>query len=188
MSSFAATSTRSTGSLPGRPAANVTDLVQRTFLGCVEALQRMPKDVRFKAFLLGIARNQLLMELRKQHRRARVVVDDPTSGVAYGPTVSAAVAMRQEQSLLVVAMKKLSLDHVETLQLYYWEGLSVSEIATIQEVQPGTVKSKLFRARKRLEEEIEKAATSGALAQETIRGLDDLVRSMSDHVVTATPK
>ena len=73
--------------------------------------------------------------------------------------------MRQEQSLLIVAMKKLSLDHVETLQLYYWEGLSVAEIASIQDVQPGTVKSKLFRARKRLEEEIEKAALQWCLGR-----------------------
>lgn len=165
--------------LSGKTRGNVTDLVQRTFLGCVEALDRMPPDVRFKAFLFGIARNQLLMQLRKQHRRARVEVDDPQSGVAWGPTVSGAVALREEQSLLLVAMKNLSFDHLETLQLYYWEELSVAEIASVQGVRPGTIKSKLFRARKRLEEEIQKVAKRPGMAEQTIGSLEVSMRSLS---------
>src|SRR4051812_44332729 len=47
-----------------RTSRNVEDLVQRTLLACVESISRFQGRSTFKAFLLGIARNQFFMSLR----------------------------------------------------------------------------------------------------------------------------
>ena len=48
---------------------DVDDLIQRTFLACVEGRDRFRADSSLKAYILGIARNQLLMHLRQRQRR-----------------------------------------------------------------------------------------------------------------------
>lgn len=52
-------------------------------------------------------------------------------------------------------IKALPVDEGEALYLFYLEDLSVAEIAAIQEVPSGTVKSRLARARGRLKQQIE---------------------------------
>ena len=48
--------------------ASAEDLAQRTFLGCVEGLERLREDASFKAFLFAVARRQLLWHLRDKTR------------------------------------------------------------------------------------------------------------------------
>ncbi|MCH9680355.1 MAG: sigma-70 family RNA polymerase sigma factor [Deltaproteobacteria bacterium] len=128
------------------------DLVQRTFLAAVEVRDRVPPGVRFRAYLLGIARNQLLMFQRSSARRGRVMSSGENTGVQGGPTPSGAAAHREEQRLLLRGLRGLPLDMQLSLELFYWEGLSRAEIATVLEVETNTVKSRLQRAKARLRE------------------------------------
>jgi RNA polymerase sigma factor (sigma-70 family) len=53
---------------------DVDDLIQRTFLACVEGRDRLREDASLKAYILGIARNQLLMHMRRRERRETPLV------------------------------------------------------------------------------------------------------------------
>jgi RNA polymerase sigma-70 factor (ECF subfamily) len=53
------------------------------------------------------------------------------------------------------AMARLAAIDRETLQLHYVAGLTIPEIAGVQEVPPGTVKSRLHRARNQLVQTLE---------------------------------
>jgi RNA polymerase sigma-70 factor (ECF subfamily) len=151
---------------------NVADLVQRTFLACVEARDRFPDDADFRTYALGIARNQMLMALRKMHRAARVLETGHATGRAGGASPSEAVAHRQQQRQLLAALRRLPLDLQLLLELYYWEELRLPQIATILEIPHGTVKSRLHRARARLMQELERLDLDEDAVTSTLRGLE----------------
>ena len=160
----------------------VEDLAQRTFLGCVESADSYRGDGSFRAFVLGIARKQLLLHFRKRYRHANVF--DPTTvslqdvGPASGGTPSGLLAARDEERLLVTALRLLPVDFQIAVELFYWEELPIAEIAQVLEVATGTVKSRLGRAREMLRKHIAELATSEAVLRSTTDGLDKWARSL----------
>jgi RNA polymerase sigma factor (sigma-70 family) len=87
----------------------VDDLVQATFAGCVGAVDRMDPTRSFRAYLLGIAKNQLLMELRRRGRRPGQVALDSESVEMLTGGFSQAVELRQEERVLLAALRRLPL-------------------------------------------------------------------------------
>ena len=130
------------------------DIVQRIFLGCVEAVGRFREHAKFKTFLLSIARNQVLLHYRERERGGARVADLSVRELGGGSSPSGFVAEREEQRILLQALRMLPLDQQIALELYYWEDLSVADIAEVLDVAPGTIKSRLGRAREVLRERI----------------------------------
>lgn len=130
------------------------DLAQRIFLGCIENVARLREGGRFKAYLLSIARFQLVDYYRRRSRSF-----EPTSmsieRVAGSDTASAAMVAREQQRALLLALRRLPFDLQLTVELHYWEAVPLAEIASITEVPVGTVKSRLARARDVLRRELE---------------------------------
>ena len=100
-------------------------------------------------WLFGIARYKTLNALRQYARPSAPVEEMPeiANGTA-GPEARAAA--RSEREALLKALGRLSPEHREVMELAYYEGLSLVEIAEIVGVPPGTVKSRMFHARKQL--------------------------------------
>ena len=144
-------------------SGEVEELTQRTFLRLLEVKDRYASNGTFRAFTLGVARMVLLEFYRSRARDARV--DFGVSTIArLSTTPSVKIARKDERALVVAAMQQLSVDHQIVLELHYWEGLSVAEVAQATEVSPGTVKSRLHRARAALE-----AALGGRFPMESTR-------------------
>jgi RNA polymerase sigma-70 factor (ECF subfamily) len=139
------------------------DLVQRTFLGCVQALDRVDPDRSFRAYLFGIARNQLLLHLRERTSR-RDLPPPHTVSIAdlAGPSPSGAAIRREEQRVLVRALRRIPIDFQIAVELHYWEDLGVDEIAGVLGVPSGTVKSRLSRAREQLGARLEDEAAGAS--------------------------
>jgi RNA polymerase sigma-70 factor (ECF subfamily) len=144
------------------------DLVQRTFLGLAEAGDRFSGDSSVRAFLFGIARN-VLFEFYRSKKKHRPAAPDfaVDSLVDLAPGVSTQAAARLEMRVLLQALQRIPADLQSLLELHYWEGLSVGELASVFEIPPGTVKSRLHRARGLLHEEMERVEASPALLQST---------------------
>lgn len=145
------------------------DLVQKTFLACTETLGRLGEVRRFRPYLLGIARNQLLMHLRKDGYGRRDLPLDSRPLPMSGPAMSGVVAEREEQRVLLVALRRLPIDLQVAVELFYWEGLGVEDIAEVLGAPVGTIKARLFRARKQLEREIGRAAGTPEVGEATVR-------------------
>jgi RNA polymerase sigma factor (sigma-70 family) len=137
---------------------DIEDLIQRTFMGCVEGLERFRGDASVRTYLFAVARNQLYKFLRE--RRNRNAAIDPDLGVssvvAFGMTPSSVAAARQEHELLLQALQRVSVEQQVLLELFYWEDLPGAEIAAVLEVAPATVRTRLHRARLALQAEIAK--------------------------------
>ena len=145
------------------------DLVQRTFLVCAEGGFR--GDSSFRTYLFGVARNVLLEFFRGKRRDARVDVDFSVSSVFdLDAGLSTMAADRAEQRLLVQALHRIPLEIQMTLELFYWEDLSVGELAQVLSIPPGTVKSRLHRGRTLLREAMEKLPSTDA-ERESVRAL-----------------
>ncbi len=129
---------------------HVDELVQRTFLACVEAVERIDETRSVRAYLFGIARRQLIYHFRRSQRHDARFDPMETSVCDAAGSPSRLAAARQAQARVLDALHRLPLDLQITLELHYWEDMSVAEIAVVLEIPPGTVKSRLHRARDRL--------------------------------------
>ena len=77
------------------------DLVQRTFLGCVETRDRFRRDASFRAYLFGIAHNTLLMHFRGQRRKRDPIDFGTVSVVDLGTSPSIRVGQHEQERLLL---------------------------------------------------------------------------------------
>jgi RNA polymerase sigma-70 factor (ECF subfamily) len=133
--------------------SGVEDLVQRTFLACVEAKERFRAEASFRTFLFQTARNQLFLHYRELKRNPHLDVS-AMSAAALGTSPSAAAVRRQEQQLLQEALRRIPLDAQIVLELAFWEEMSGPEIAAVLEVPSATARTRLRRALLRLRSEL----------------------------------
>jgi RNA polymerase sigma-70 factor (ECF subfamily) len=158
------------------PAAS-EDLTQRTLLACVEQHDRFRGQASFRAYLFGIARNQMLMYLRQKDRFQKMLEFREAQGPDTIVTPSGVVAMREEQRLLLRAMEALKTDLQIAMQLHYWEGMSSAEIAGVLEIPESTVTTRLQRARDRIREMV-RTTPKPHVAESLARDIDGWARSL----------
>lgn len=164
--------------------ALVDDLIQRTFLACVESRDRFRGDASFRTYLFAVARNELLQEVRKRGRITGAMDAAEHSveslGLAGEITTPSGAAMRtQEQQLLLRALRRLPLDYQIAFELFYWEDLSGGELAEVLGEPEGTIRSRLRRGRQMLEREIEQISQDPELRKSTIDGLETWARGVA---------
>ena len=167
---------------------DIDDLIQRTFLGLVEALPRFQERAQFKTFLLAVARNQLLLHFREQARDKQRDAEDVSVhdlGVSAAP--SGYLALREEQRLLLTALRRLPLALQTTVELFYWERMGVDDIGLVLDIPAGTVKSRLARARDGLRQTLQELAAAPQVRDNTLGDLEQWALSLRD-VVSALDK
>jgi RNA polymerase sigma factor (sigma-70 family) len=158
---------------------DVDDLIQRTFLACVESRDRFRADSTLKTYVLGIARNQLLMHLRRRHRRELTSSEQLSVAEVMG-SPSRVMVDREEEKLLLQALRQIPIDLQCVVELYYWEQLSVAQMAEILEVPPGTVKSRLHRARDLLRQQLSSMDIPKQLQKTTVEGFERWASSLRE--------
>ncbi|MCH9688255.1 MAG: RNA polymerase sigma factor [Deltaproteobacteria bacterium] len=154
----------------------VEDLVQQTFAACIGAADTFRGDARFSTFLFSIARNQLYRYLRNQARdAARTRPDLSVSSIRMlGQSPTSVVARAQNEDLVLEALQRLSVEQQTMLELHYWENLRAPELAIVLDIQPGTVRTRLHRARVALQEVLKELVTTGADAID----IDEVARAL----------
>jgi RNA polymerase sigma-70 factor (ECF subfamily) len=140
------------------------DLVQRTFLRCAEHLDRFKADGTVRAFLFGIARNVFYEFLREKKRHGPEPDFSTSSLCDLQPGAVTQLSRRAEDQLLLEALHRIPIELQIAIELYYWDELSIDELAVALDVPSGTVKSRLHRARALLRDAID--AVPGALDDE----------------------
>jgi RNA polymerase sigma factor (sigma-70 family) len=148
------------------------DLVQQTFLTCVESVDGFEGRASFRSYLFAIARHTLYRHYRERHHVFDPLTVSVTALAGEDRSPAERAAQREEQRLLLRALRALPLELQTLLELGYWEGLSDKELAEILEVPPGTIKSRLRKARTLLEELMSRLATSPDLLESTRHALD----------------
>lgn len=108
-------------------------------------------EARVSTWVLGIARNKLLMSIRSRREAAHEDIDDLAEVIEdERHSVFDEVADKETSAMLAVCIEKLSPAHRECLHLLHFEDMSVAEIAELLNIPDGTVKSRLAYARTNL--------------------------------------
>jgi RNA polymerase sigma-70 factor (ECF subfamily) len=162
---------------------HAADLVQATFLAAVEGRARFRGEGSIRGYLLGVAHNLLCRHYR--NHRGHDVDLSQVSAADVGPTATQELGVKQEQRLLLQALRSIPLELQEVLELHYWEGLDTEEIGEIVGIPRGTVKSRMFRGRRLLEEELARLARDPALLESTMAGLEDWARGLRERLERA---
>jgi RNA polymerase sigma factor (sigma-70 family) len=145
----------------------IDDLIQKTFLACVESKSQYRGEASFRAFLFGVARNVLHKHYRERDRALARFDRLETSVHDLGPSPSVIRARTEEQHLLLNALRRVPIDHQIALELHYWEALSSGDIAEVLGVPLGTAKTRIRRAKQLLGQEIEALQTGATELQHT---------------------
>lgn len=136
-------------------AADVDDVVANTFLGALEAAERYdPRKGEVRAWLLGIARNQLGLLWRSQRRDQGIALairrDTELSEEALACLLEQ-MATAQEGPEMWSALGRLPADQREALLLVSQDELSSKEAAALLGITATTFRVRLFRARRAMQ-------------------------------------
>lgn len=137
------------------------DLYQDTFLKMVELGDRLDVKSNPKGYLLSVAVNLWKNRRRKYAWRARItgpvasVEDAATELPSAEPSAEAQMISREERELVRKAVGGLPEKYRLPVLLFYMEEQKISGIAEILGIPEGTVKSRLYKAKKLLKKELE---------------------------------
>ena len=130
------------------------DVAQEAWVHIVKGLPKLQDTATFPAWAYRIVTRRAADSIRgiQRHRRTN-------AAYAAEPEMDERSALdaeaRADAGPLTLAMGRLSEVQRIVVALYYLEGLSVAEIAAVQEVPAGTVKTRLMHARRKLRDALE---------------------------------
>ncbi len=131
------------------------DLVQETFIAAAKHLASLRDDAKFGSWLFGIAHQKCLQRWRKKggHEVLFDEIPETTDDFADGP--DDLLIRRESEAGFMNMLNQLPLPQRSVLLLHFVEDFSLEEIAGITETQLGTVKSRMYYAKKSLRKLLE---------------------------------
>ena len=154
------------------------DVLQEAFIAAYQQLAELRSPERFGAWLCSIADNKARMWQRRRITQLNLL-----------DQLDRAAPPEQEKqeirALVRKAIGRLSAPHRDVIVHHYLKGYSYQQTATLLHLQTGVVKSRLQKARKRLQKEIMAMAESStaqtfALGPDDLAGLRHVARFTSD--------
>ncbi len=149
-----------------RNPADAEDLVQEAYLRAFRSLHQFKPGTNLRAWIFRIMTNAYINEYRKRSRRpTNSSLDDLEEFYLYDHLIDSGVQPTSERPEDIVldrltaqdvldALDGLSDDFREVVMLADVEGFSYREIAEIMDIPVGTVMSRLYRARRRLQKSL----------------------------------
>jgi RNA polymerase sigma factor (sigma-70 family) len=133
------------------------DMAQDTFLAAWKDLPGLREPGKLRAWLCGIVRNLIY----KGHRHS---VSDPVANAgpledaqdlpAVGAQPCEQTITREEEAILWRSLEKIPATYREPLILFYRQHQSIEQVGAALDLSEDTVKQRLFRGRKLLQEEV----------------------------------
>lgn len=131
------------------------DLAQAAFLNAWKGLKFFKGDSSFSTWVYRLATNACLDHLRKQKRRQNVWLPQPVDGETDAPPdvpderyrPDTVLEQRERLNALRQGLALLSEEHRQVLVMRELDGLSYQEIGGLLDLEAGTVKSRIARAR-----------------------------------------
>jgi len=128
----------------GRPS-DAEDLAQLVFVKVLESLPRYEqRGVPFGGWLFRLARNVVIDHVRTRREHVTLDVIGEKSTDDQGPDELA--VLRQEMDSIAHALRRLTPEQREAVELRFFAGLSAKEAAEAMGRQEGTVRGLQFRA------------------------------------------
>jgi RNA polymerase sigma-70 factor (ECF subfamily) len=135
-----------------RNRAEAEDVAQEAMLRAYRNFHRLRDRERFRAWLVRTAWRLSLDRIRasgRRERRERVAMEN-----CFGSDVETVAATRELEAQVAAALDELPEKLRMVMVLAAIEGYNMREVASLLNLPEGTVKSRLFTARKRMAESL----------------------------------
>jgi RNA polymerase sigma-70 factor (ECF subfamily) len=134
-----------------RDQQSAEDVVSEVFIDVWRKSSGFEGRSEASTWLLAIARNKAYSQLRKRKDDA---LDEDAAAAIEDDSDNPEITMQKKTKgdLLRACLSRLSLEHREVIDLVYYHDKSVEEVALIVGAPEGTVKTRMFHARKKLSE------------------------------------
>jgi RNA polymerase sigma-70 factor (ECF subfamily) len=142
-------------------ATAADDLVSEVFFEVWRKAVSFEGRSQVSTWLLGIARFKALSAAR---RRVEDQLDEFAAEIIEDESDDPEAALSKNDTAAIIrqCLQKLSADHREILDLVYYHEKSVDEVAAVVGIPSGTVKTRMFYARKRMAELLKDAGIDQA--------------------------
>jgi len=145
--------------LSGGDETRAEDLVQEAILKAYRAWDRFEVGTNSRAWLMTILRNTFINQFRSQksrpvHVEFEAVAETAASEALFAADPEGRVFEHVLDREVVAAIDELPEEFRVVVVLTDLEGLSYQEVSELLGAPVGTVKSRLFRARRRLQERL----------------------------------
>jgi len=125
------------------------DVMQETFLRIYENRDRLLKTSAFKSWLFTIARNQCLNSIRRSGKHISLSGEGQEI-ISFHDTPIVDMEKSEQIRIVTAFLESLKPDYREVIILREYQNLTYEEIAAITRTTVSAVKSRLFKARKKL--------------------------------------
>ena len=126
---------------------NVEEIINDTFMVVWQSAKDFRNASQVSTWIFGIAYRTALKSVRRQKNHAAALSLDESPEQIVDPEADAEV-----QDWVAHGLNRLTVEHRLTLELAYRMGHSLEEIAAITDTPVGTVKARMFHARRKLRE------------------------------------
>lgn len=131
------------------------DVLQDVMLAVWRQASTFRGGSRPRTWILGIAHHKITDRLRHKGRW-RMETPDPQASDPAAPTPLESAQGEERRDTVRRALRELSEPHQAIIHLAFYEDLAYSEIATLLEIAEGTVKTRVFHAKKILARRLER--------------------------------
>jgi len=134
-------------------AERAKDMVQESWIEILRGLHRLNDVAAFPAWAYRIVTRRcqrVFRDVKREAVQSEVVEDDIALQIPEHQSGEFSV----ELSIVMNAIALLPADQRAALALFYLEGLGVAEMAVALDVPPGTVKTRLMHARRKVRERL----------------------------------
>jgi RNA polymerase sigma-70 factor (ECF subfamily) len=140
------------------------DLAQEAFVAAYSSICDLRDVTAFGGWLFGIARNKCRMHLRSLPDQPEPV-EDIEENMSYEDDAAELLRISSLRRLVGGLLGRLTPEQREVLEMFYWDGLTHSEISEAIALPKATVKSRVFEARRRLRDMVYRCLRESYRAQ-----------------------
>lgn len=128
-------------------------ILQQTWVKVLGGIKKLREPRKLPTWLYTIARNTAMSHLRAEYSNRTLLQDNKNLADIEDDTDNLAFENAEQ---VHYGLGQISLHHKEVLTLFFLQDLSVEEVAEVLQIPSGTVKSRLYHARRALKTILEK--------------------------------
>ncbi|WP_420861219.1 RNA polymerase sigma factor [Algirhabdus cladophorae] len=132
----------------GADAQMADDAVQDAMLDVWRTASTFQGRANAKTWLFTIGRNKMIDRQRKSARLS--IVDDIPETVDDSPSAEAVLMASEDANRVKNCLSKLKPHHLNVIRLAFYEDMTYAQIGTLEDVPEGTIKARIFYAKKLL--------------------------------------
>ena len=145
-----------------KDAETAKDLVQNTFIKCYKNIDSFRFDAQIKTWLYRITINECKDYLKSwNYKMVQVKSFIHETARSILPSTEKKVIEKYNNEEIKDTIYSLPKVYREVVYLYYYDSLSTEEIANVLDIPVNTVKTRLRRAKQRLESMLKEAELHG---------------------------